>query len=168
MILTVSFFACSKKEITTPSVTTSDSVRNVVSGSPKSIYPYTETYVGTLSVRYDGNSPAYNGLDTAYIFYLYYANEHSVEITSSKAIRLQTDYLMATIDNTFAIDSSNTYSANVSLGRLGEYQDYLMPYTFQLSGDQLIVNWDIPVMPLAGGCDVGAEKGTFTATKKAH
>jgi len=180
LIICLLFFsACTKKENVTPVAkhfTTVDSSR--VSDStvrvPASLYPYTDTFIGTLSTtfNYDINTSLDSNYNS-YRYYVTYLSENILVFNSSQMIQIMKipRYWITDMPDTGILDPDNTFHATLYIYNAYPTNDQgniTVPngYTFQLSGKNLSVNWDDFYMPIPGICDYSESKGQFNGSLK--
>lgn len=177
LLFLCSVAACSKKENAKPIVkpTTIDSAK-VSTGSTVQVsqYPYTDTFIGTLSVLFSYDY--YSNLDTnhsAYRFYVTHLSENVVVFNCSQSVRIMNEWLYWLTDkpDTGALDVNGEFN-----GTLFVYNTYptsdshneALPavYKLQNNGRTLSVSWDDTYFPVPGTCDGGESKGQYTGVIK--
>ncbi len=129
------------------------------------MYPRTDTFVGSLSVIFHGGNPTYDSVSDPFVFYVYRANAHSLELKSSAPVQMQRDQWAPNyMDSKLVADSTGTYAAMtyVDLGS----NVYTLQYTFRINGNQLSINWDAGDMPVIGVCDYEECIGQFVGQMK--
>ena len=178
IIASASYCACTKKASAPPvvkSTTVVDSPKISI-GSPvrPNLYPYTDTFTGTLNVTFIYDS--YSGLDTthdAYQFYVTHLNDQVLIFDCSVKERVMNNWLYVLTDkpDTGILDANNQFKGTLFVYNNFKFKDTYdqslqTVYSLQNNGTTLTVSWDNPYFPVPGTCDYGESKGQYTGTRK--
>lgn len=129
------------------------------------MYPYTDTFVGSLTTSFTDVYGVDNYSYNPYVFYVIHPDAASLILVGTSSIQVEHDGGALNFYNRMPVDSSGTYACKGAVTFNATDHSSQVGANLQVIGNSLFLSWDGEAW-LIGACDYGELQGQFTGVRK--